>query len=238
VSCNPTGASPGGPPTLQKFQESLIKPRIPSSTLTRNLSSDGTKIFFITPDKLVATDTNGVDDVYEWEANGAGTCRSETENGGCLHLISSGTSPQPSYFADASVSGSDAFFFTAQPLVGQDRDGLVDMYDARENGGIAAQNPPPEQICSGEQSCKPAAGSPPGSASPAAPSGEGNVKPPPPKCRKGFKRVKRHGKQVCVRVHKKHKKHKGHNKKHKGHGKQKGHQKQKAGNRRVMEVHR
>lgn len=231
VSCSPTGAPPAGAAALQKFQESLIKPRVPSSTLTRNLSADGSKIFFTTADKLVATDTNGVDDVYEWEANGSGTCRSEAQNGGCLSLISSGTSPQPSYFADASVSGSDAFFFTAQPLVGQDRDGLVDVYDAREHGGIAAQNPPQERICTDDQSCKPAAVPPPGVASPAAPSGEGNVKPPPPKCRKGFKRVKRHGKPICVRIRKKHNK-------QKGHKNQRQHRKHESGNRRGMGVSR
>ncbi len=48
------------------------------------------------------------------------------------------TSPS---FADASASGNDVFFFTDQPLVGQDQDSLVDVYDARVGGGIAAQSP-------------------------------------------------------------------------------------------------
>ena len=48
------------------------------------------------------------------------------------------------------------FFFTRQALVGQDEDELVDLYDARVGGGIAAQNPPPPAApCLGE-ACHPA----------------------------------------------------------------------------------
>ena len=62
-------------------------------------------------------------------------------SGGCLYLISTGQSAQPSYFGDASTDGTDVFFFTRQSLVGQDQDENYDVYDARVNGGIAAQNP-------------------------------------------------------------------------------------------------
>ena len=34
------------------------------------------------------------------------------------------------------------FFFTRQSLVSQDHDDNVDVYDAREDGGMAGQNPP------------------------------------------------------------------------------------------------
>ena len=61
-------------------------------------------------------------------------------NGGCLYLISTGESAEPSYFGDASANGDDVFFFTRQSLVGQDRDENYDIYDARIDGGIAAQN--------------------------------------------------------------------------------------------------
>jgi hypothetical protein len=177
----------------------LLKAEIHSSVQTRNLSADGNRVFFSTPDKLKATDTNGVEDVYEWEADGSGTCHGESENGGCLYLISSGTSPLPSKLLDASESGGDVFFFTSQPLVGQDQDELVDVYDAREGGGIAAQNPAPESICASGEACKPPLGAPPASTSPAAPSGEGNAPPAKVVCKKGTKRVKRHGSYVCVR---------------------------------------
>jgi hypothetical protein len=110
--------------------------------LTRNLSENGQRVFFNTPDALLATDTNtgaspgceGEDtgcDVYEWEADGEGSCRSETQDEGCLYLISSGTSSEQSYFGDASANGNNIFFFTRQALVPTDTDNNVDVYDAR-----------------------------------------------------------------------------------------------------------
>ena len=53
---------------------------------------------------------------------------------------------------DASASGNDVFFFTRQALVGQDQDENDDLYDARVEGGIAAQNPPPPVDCT-EEGC-------------------------------------------------------------------------------------
>src|SRR4029077_11145476 len=116
------------------------------AVLLRHFSSDGSRVFFESVAALLPRDTNGVQDVYEWEQQGVGSCQGSSatfsaSSGGCLYLVSSGTSPQPSFFADASASGSDVFFFTFQPLVGQDVDGLVDVYDARVGGGFAAQNP-------------------------------------------------------------------------------------------------
>jgi hypothetical protein len=93
-------------------------------------------------------------------------------------LISSGTSPEPSYFGDADEEGDNAFFFTEDQLVGQDKDELIDVYDARVGGGIAAQNPPVVPACEGE-ACMGAVpttspGQSPGSA---AFNGPGNAKP-------------------------------------------------------------
>jgi sugar lactone lactonase YvrE len=214
VSCSPGGTRPTGPADLQSIRaRGLVALSLEFGTLTRNLSSTGTRIFFDTPDALVANDTNGVTDAYEWEASGTGSCQSALENGGCLYLMSTGASPLPSYFGDASVSGNDAFFFTQQSLVQQDRDELYDVYDARVNGGIASQDETEPRICSGEECPAPAAGapssSPIGSAAPQAPN------PKPKKCKKGFKRVVKHGKEQCVKT----KKHKKHHKKHKKQGK-------------------
>ena len=124
VSCNPTGAPAGGDASLQAFPPKLASPKGQAPVLTHNLSLGGGRIFFDSPEQLVAGDTNGVNDVYEWEANGTGSCRSEDQNGGCLYLLSGGTDPQPSYFADAGANGDDAFFFTYGRLVGQDKDEL------------------------------------------------------------------------------------------------------------------
>ena len=195
ISCNPTGVGPGGAARLQSISKGA-KSIAPASALARNLSSDGQRVFFESPDKLVAADGNGdsscppvsstapqgvraCQDVYEWEAQGAGSCHSAEENGGCLYLISSGTSPAPSYLADASASGNDAFFFTLQSLVGQDADQIVDIYDARVGGGIAAQNPPPPRLPCEATACRGPVAPPPAeqSSGSATFSGPGNPKP-------------------------------------------------------------
>ena len=59
------------------------------------------------------------------------------------------------FFGDASENGEDVFIFTRQSLAGQDRDQNVDVYDVRENGGIAAQSPEPgSPACASEQACR------------------------------------------------------------------------------------
>jgi hypothetical protein len=78
------------------------------------LSVDGNRVFFETTDPLSFEDTNtGVVDVYEWEAEGVGTCG---RTGGCVQLISGGRSLEPSYFLEADEDGSEAFFPTAASL--------------------------------------------------------------------------------------------------------------------------
>ncbi len=195
VSCNPTGVAPTGDAAFQAFPERFTGPKLGFAVRTRNLSADGSRVFFDSPDKLVASDTNGVNNVYEWEARGSGSCVSEIQNGGCLYLISGGRSPEPSFFGDADVSGDNVFFFTDQSLVGQDQDELVDVYDARVGGGIAAQSPPPPPPpCEGE-GCRSAP--PPGGGQAPSPGSSSFVGPPNPKPRHHKPHKKRH--------HKKHK---------------------------------
>lgn len=168
VSCDPTGAAPIAGASLSSVYVPAAEISMPA-ILTRNLSANGERLFFESPDKLLPADVNGeggcprveevtrsrsCQDVYEWEADGSGSCHGTAQNGGCLYLISTGESPQPSYFGDADLEGKNAFFFTTQPLVGQDRDGLVDIYDARIEGGISGQNPAPPSVCTDESSCK------------------------------------------------------------------------------------
>jgi hypothetical protein len=138
---------------MLQVQSSFFRPASVAPIVTHNLSSSGDQFFFQTTDALLPADTNGLSDVYEWEADGAGSCQSSAEDGGCIYLISTGTSTEPSQIADSSPSGDDVFFLTEQPLVGQDEDALIDVYDARVGGGLASQNPqrPPE--CAGE-ACK------------------------------------------------------------------------------------
>jgi hypothetical protein len=216
VSCNPTGEAPAGSVRLGSIGLTTFTPeREPSFLLSRNLSADGNRVFFETPDPLVANDANGkagceiegsgffplpsCQDVYEWEAAGSGSCPSDAQGGGCHYLLSTGTSPNGSSFADASLSGDDAFLATRSAgLVRQDQDELQDIYDARVGGGLAAQNQAPAPQCEsldgchGPQSPQPASQSPPT----ANLGGQGNQKHP-----------RKHAKKKKHKKQKKHKKH-------------------------------
>jgi hypothetical protein len=130
----------------------------------------------------VSGDRNAQMDVYEWEREGAGACAvgGGDAGGGCLFLISTGQSATESYFGDASVDGGDVFFFTRQSLASQDRDSNADLYDARIDGGIAAQNPEPVPACEGEVCREATAPAPTFAAlSSTSLSGAGNVEPAP-----------------------------------------------------------
>jgi hypothetical protein len=159
VTCNPNGVIATGKPHLETSSNALsAKPIERTIVFTHNLSNDGKRVFFETGEALVPGDGNGATDVYEWEATGAGSCASEAQNGGCLYLISTGQSLQESYFGDASATGNDVFFFTRQRLATQDLDDNEDLYDARVNGGIPAQNPAPATSpCADESGCRGAA---------------------------------------------------------------------------------
>lgn len=185
VSCNPTGQRPVGHEILFEaargggsWSAALLPPYETELYGSRVMSDDGGRVFFDAFEALVPRDTNGIQDVYEWEAPGVGDCTRESVafsvlNGGCVSLMSSGESPTASEFVDASPDGSDVFFTTASSLVVQDP-GLIDIYDARVDGGF----PPPAGVpafCEGE-ACQ-GAPSPPLDASPSSASfsGPGNA---------------------------------------------------------------
>ena len=206
VSCNPSGA----PATGEAYfagNPSIVAAPGRNAFLTRNLSEDGSRVFFQTQEALVPRDKNEQMDVYEWEREGAGgpggcsrsSASFSERSGGCLYLISTGESGDPSYFGDASADGSNVFFFTRQSLVSQDQDENDDLYDARVEGGIAAQNPPPPVSCTGEGCLGPVDPSPVfGAPSSTTFAGTGNLKPPPAKPKKVVARCpkdkkRRHG---------------------------------------------
>jgi WD40-like Beta Propeller Repeat len=148
ASCNPTLGRPLGASTLPGALGGGEGPDVVPAYKPRALSADGRRLFFDSADALVLQDTNNSPDVYEWEAQGAGTC---VRAGGCVNLVSSGRSGGGASFADASAGGSDAFFLTDGPLVEGDP-GSVDLYDAREGGGFTI---PPKPIpCEGD-ACQP-----------------------------------------------------------------------------------
>jgi hypothetical protein len=201
--------------------------------------SDSGRLFFDSEDALVPQDVNGTQDVYEYEPEGvpagvnscssASTSGSETfrpahafavkgrtgeEDAGCVALISSGTSSEPSSFLDASESGGDVFFLTSSKLAQQDFDTAPDAYDAHEctSASPCTQAPVIPPPCTTEASCKPSPTPQPsiyGLPSSATFSGPGNVVVPPlkpaapkkvakrtVKCRKGLVKSK---KGKCVK---------------------------------------
>jgi hypothetical protein len=172
------------------------------------LSSSGRRLFFNAYDSLVPGDTNGRKDVYEWERADEGECTAQSstfskQNGGCLYMISSGQSPADSELFDATPSGSDVFFSTQSSLLPQDY-GLVDVYDARVNGGLPSP-PLPAPSCEGE-ACQ-GTPTPPDDPTPASSTfrGAGNVregsKPSKPRCGKG--KARRKGRCVKQKAKKK-----------------------------------
>ena len=170
----------------------------------RNLSAEGERLFFESYERLVPADTNGMRDVYQWEAAGTGSCTEASPAfsapaGGCVNLISSGRSNHDSEFTDATPSGDDAFFRTAESLVDRDP-GQFDIYDARIGGGFAeASEGPP---CEGDACQSPAAA--PEAATPASSTfrGPGNLaKAKAPRCPKAKRRVHNHGRVRCVPRH-------------------------------------
>jgi hypothetical protein len=136
---------------------------------------DNGRLFFNSADALVPEDVNhreetiegkatqvGVEDVYQYEPAGVGSCAGPSA---CVSLLSSGTSPQESAFLDASANGNDVFLFTSQKLVPTDPDSTFDAYDARvctEASPCVTPPPPPPPPCSGESTCRGGSAPPPG----------------------------------------------------------------------------
>jgi hypothetical protein len=227
VTCSPTGEALEGGFGLASLIPPGVKPPDPAELTSRHLSADGERFFFETTEALVSADTDGAEgcpstgqfrvcqDVYEWEAPGAGSCKEGGPGyapliGGCLYLLSVGKEHEAAFFGDASESGDDIFLFTRSQLVGQDQDELYDVYDVHANGGLAAQNEPPKVPCEGE-GCKPATTPAPSVESPPSFVGPPNPKRPQA-CPKGKHRVK----SRCVKRHKakskgRHKRHASHN---------------------------
>lgn len=202
LSCNPTGAAASGDATLQSLKQREDKEARNSYILVNNLRPDGKRAFFQSSDALVPRDTDQLQDVYEWEENGVGSCRRAA---GCTYLISSGHSRRANSLHAVSESGNDVFFVSSDLLLGVDSDETPSIYDARVGGGFPE---PLEQTCEAE-GCRSGLLAPPALLSPvtSAPGGKGNASPAR-RCPKGKHRVRRRGKVRCVRHHRKHHHHK------------------------------
>jgi hypothetical protein len=206
ASCGSSGARPVGDARLGPEQEGQSEEVTLPYYEPRNLSEDGGRLFFETPDPLVPQDTDGASgcprvlgdlscqDVYEWELpasageaeEGVNSCGSSSPDfsvaaGGCVFPVSDVAGDSNSFFLDASPDGSDVFIATADQLVPSDTDHAIDVYDARVGGGfpVAAVAP----VCDNADSCRGPVSAQPGVFAPtgsATFSGPGNPPPPPP----------------------------------------------------------
>ena len=132
----------------------------------RSLSDDGSRLFFSSPDPLVSGLPGGSVNVFEYEH-------------GSAQLISGLGSASNDVFLDASASGGDVFIGTREQLVPGDSDELVDVYDARVDGGLPS--PPTPVPCQGTV-CQEPYTAPPSFSAPTSASfaGPGNLTPPRP----------------------------------------------------------
>jgi hypothetical protein len=229
ASCNPTGGSPDGVEDNLSVEVELgpgafgfergsglaaILPGWTSPFYQSRYLSDSGRLFFDSFAALVPRDTNGAEDTYQFEPPGVGDCSEASAtfvvaSGGCVGLISSGTSKEGSAFLDASESGSDIFFLTAAQLSLSDIDSVLDIYDAHECSADEDCSPPvpvPVPACEGDACQSPVAS--PEDPTPGSLTYQGPGNPPAPvlsmkatpksrrvKCRTGS--VKQHGK--CVK---------------------------------------
>jgi DNA-binding beta-propeller fold protein YncE len=207
ASCNPSGARPEGRAVDIARAAAQIPAWMTTTHPGRALSADGSRLLFESFEALVPRDTNGKQDVYQWQRSqseqdclaGIGGELHVPDSGGCLSLISSGTDSEDVKFVDASEDGEDVFFLTSSSLLSQDID-FRDLYDARAGGGFPPP-PTPEPECEGDACQSPA--SPPPAPTPASSTyrGAGNVSEQPssrPRCPKGKRRVVRRGKARCI----------------------------------------
>ena len=168
ISCAPSGEPPSGSAEISAPSPEMLTPQGPGY-LQRNVLEDG-RVFFDTRTPLAPQAINGEVNVYEYE-------------NGSVSLLSSGTGSGGSVFLDASASGEDVFFATAQGLVQGDQDNQPSVYDARVGGGFPPGPGEGQQVpaCESAEACKPPPGEPPAQlfAASTALSGSGNLAAPP-----------------------------------------------------------
>lgn len=172
ASCDPSGAPPLGWSVLRRIDGPPYLPQ------PRYLTDAG-RLYFDSQDSLSPFDTNeGIEDVYEWEPGGVGSCE---RAGGCVFLISAGREAVDSNLLAVDESGKNVFFTTRDRLVKRDKDELIDLYDAREGGGEpegteAPEAEPPLQAPPFEPTPSSTAVIPPGNLTPPKPCGKGRVR--------------------------------------------------------------
>jgi hypothetical protein len=173
VSCTPSGEPPtagieGASGFLPISYQEAEMPRVISDVEGK------ARVFFDSSGPLVAQDTNGKQDAYEWEGDGRGGCH---EASGCTYLLTGGDGTWDSWVLGASESGDDAFLITRDQLVPEDHSEAFNLFDARV-GGVRPLTPP---ACTGT-GCQGVPAPPPIFATPPSVTfaGVGNFAPPAP----------------------------------------------------------
>ncbi|MFL5898277.1 MAG: hypothetical protein ACJ76D_07420 [Solirubrobacterales bacterium] len=201
LSCNPTDVAATGAASLQTVSLLEGDPgALNPFARVANLRADGRRAFFQSIEPLVLNDTDGLQDVYEWEDQGVGSCKRE---GGCIYLISGGQSNREDYLYAVSESGDDVFFRSSDLLLPSDLEQTPSIYDARVGGGFPEPTPSPCQ----PETCRGAVNPPPVLPAPASPplGASGNAESV--RCHKGQRKVTRNGKRHCAKKHHKHRRH-------------------------------
>jgi hypothetical protein len=138
ISCAASGAAAVG-------SSELPDPASGTSNRRSLAVTDQGQVFFTTPNRLVAADTNSTTDVYMFQ-------------NGKVSLISPGNANFAARLGDVTPNGRDVFFTTAQSLVGQDTDNGYDIYDARVGGGLPGQSPVVAAACRAGECTEPVSG--------------------------------------------------------------------------------
>jgi hypothetical protein len=157
VSCDPSGIRPvsrafiGSTPTGARIGNVFHRPRV--------VSDDGALVFFSSSNHLQTNQTEpGSVWVFEHERDGSGSC---TRPSGCIFAISHFALESEDVFLDASPSGHDVFFTTYDQLAPTDHDDLLDIYDARVDGGFPSTTAPTSSSsCSLNGECQSPGGAP------------------------------------------------------------------------------
>ena len=159
VSCSRSGEPPG---SSSEGAAGFVPISYMNVYLPTPISDDegGVRVFFDSAVPLVPQDTNGQQDVYEWESDGRGSC---DEIAGCTYLLSGGYSETSSWLIGASENGNDVFINTRAQLTPEDGNEAFNLFDARV-GGLRL---PAQPVCTGT-GCQGVPGAPPPFATPSS----------------------------------------------------------------------
>jgi hypothetical protein len=156
LSCTPPGVLETSSASLGEVPGGLFAAGIGHIA---QMSEDGSRIFFDSPDPLLPDMAEAVtyrvfepESVYEWE-------------NGKLYLIAA-ASNEGAAFDGTTPSGNDVFFQTRSALTPGAGVGFRHLYDARVDGGFPERGPPVDPCA--EQICRPPGASPPSSSTPAS----------------------------------------------------------------------